>query len=1005
MSQAVAAPRGVESSLSPPSPRMVERIPASTATAVAFALSAAWVAAGSAGLLGHGLRHTLMWLLVGGSVVAAGWRGWAGGVVVLIAIVIAALCTPSILPAVNLVGVVVVVAALAWSAGGGASGRALAITTAALAIFAIYRLCIQAIPIVWTVSDWVGQAMGRVVGWTTGQALSVGPTFGGVDFIVLSGSWYGLWLAQSPKPRWRRAVWGAVGMLAAQYAYLALLSFAPAFLDGIPIGSRETPNPSWTVALPGLVKGALDLDAVAIHQVVPSNLPALGVLFHVLAVIGTMRWASWVVEAKPSRAAVAVGRQRGVVRAVVACVVAVLLTLVVTWSEPARSLEGKKIVVYGRLFGNFMKPKHGEYGHLSIGMYGNMKAFIESLGGTCVISPEVGEDATNDKDPGLSEAVLKDADALLMIYPNKPWNDPELVKRVWRYIENGGTMLVMGEHTVAEEGQPPSWSKLNELLAPSKIRVNFDSATFDVGGWLQSYQAMSHPITAGIEDSRNQFGVVIGASLAIRPPARPILIGRWGWADPGDEGSSAAMMGNHHYDAGERLGDMVLTAEQKCGKGRIVVFGDTSNITNGINVGAHAFNARLYSYLTHSEVGTPQAWWRQSLGIALGGVLVWLVARTRWSPAIALVALAMGGSLAFFAHAVARQAEIVPDGGKIHSGYRSLAYIDNSHIGNFSEESWRSDGTMGLAMNLMRNDYLTLMAPDLSKERLAGASLVVMPAPTRSLSPNEIQGLKEWVGKGGTLVMTLGWDRYEPNRELLAAFKFYLEKIPLEAIEKDDDGGEAVKFLRGQKLGWEILDVGVDRTTDYGGVYVFDIRNGAQSAQVVVGVKEGRWTILKEDAHTEESLHAGLLKRGVLPPEPLGHFKAPYLQFGDKNVYVRFHAAWPIRSSDRKSVTVVNGRDDLAVIIWRPEGPPDAKGNSKGKVVLVGDSQFATNQNLEYEGGQPFEGMRENADFWRWLISFYVRGETDWWKPSPAGTPPAGEKKRDPAADFELEGK
>src|SRR5205814_981804 len=131
------------------------------------------------------LRHALTWAFLGGSVVAAGWRGWARGAVVVLALAIAVLCTPSILPAVNLAGVVVVVAALAWSATG-ASARALSITTGALAIFAVFRTSIQSIPIIWILSDWIGQGMGHAVGWMTRQPLSVGQTFGGVDFIVLA---------------------------------------------------------------------------------------------------------------------------------------------------------------------------------------------------------------------------------------------------------------------------------------------------------------------------------------------------------------------------------------------------------------------------------------------------------------------------------------------------------------------------------------------------------------------------------------------------------------------------------------------------------------------------------------------------------------------------------------------------------------------------------------------------------------------------------------------------
>jgi hypothetical protein len=54
----------------------------------------------------------------------------------------------------------------------------------------------------------------------------------------------------------------------------------------------------------------------------------------------------------------------------------------------------------------------------------------------------------------------------------------------------------------------------------------------------------------------------------------------------------------------------------------------------------------------------------------------------------------------------------------------------------------------------------------------------------------------------------------------------------------------------------------------------------------------------------------------------------------------------------------------------------------KGKVVVVGDTAFAMNKNLEIEGGQPFEGMRENPHFWRWLLT-YLRDRPRWVPPDP----------------------
>jgi hypothetical protein len=66
------------------------------------------------------------------------------------------------------------------------------------------------------------------------------------------------------------------------------------------------------------------------------------------------------------------------------------------------------------------------------------------------------------------------------------------------------------------------------------------------------------------------------------------------------------------------------------------------------------------------------------------------------------------------------------------------------------------------------------------------------------------------------------------------------------------------------------------------------------------------------------------------------------------------------------------GRDNQPVIIVRRFGA--------GRVLLIGDPCFATNMNLEYENGAPFEGLRENADFWRWLLTM-LRGEPMWVPP------------------------
>jgi hypothetical protein len=115
-------------------------------------------------------------------------------------------------------------------------------------------------------------------------------------------------------------------------------------------------------------------------------------------------------------------------------------------------------------------------------------------------------------------------------------------------------------------------------------------------------------------------------------------------------------------------------------------------------------------------------------------------------------------------------------------------------------------------------------------------------------------------------------------------------------------------------------------------------------------------------------------------PKPLGHFKAPYYNGGDYMAYVRFHAGWTVESSEPGAQPLAYGPrnpligTDPTVIQMRRLG--------RGKFIVVADSEFASCQNLENEGGQPFEGLRENADFWRWFVS-YIKDEPVWLPPKP----------------------
>jgi hypothetical protein len=863
-----------------PLPAVAPRVPRLPVLSPVLGLAATWVAAGSVGLFGHPLRHALTFLLlsaasiVGLSTVTLDWSRRRVLTVAIFAVVAGFLSASPQAP-LNVGACAVVLATLAWAH---APDRRASFLIAALVAtaFALYRFGLVSVPWLWLLADAIGGAVSGVAGFLCRSPLNTGATFAGLDYLFVTGAVYAIWIVRQAVPR-RRAL-GVIGIiLAVHFIYLTLLAWSPRLLTVLP-----------TPAAAAEFGTTAPWDPIkALRSFLPWNVPVLAALLHAGLVAWLLRSLPSLPRSKPSRVWLGSWAPVGVI------VGAALLPVITSLGTRTLSLEGKKIVLFEKGFLNWMKPKHGEYGRLSVGMYGTLPAFFQNYGANCIVSPD------------LSEADLRDADVVALIFPNKPW-EPGQLERVLDFARRGGSLLVLGEHTVLEK---EGGNRFNDALKPTAMRVAFDSATFEIGGWLESYEALAHPAQAGLTDERNQFGVVIGASVETRWPARPILAGRWGYNDPGDatndEKKGGSMMGNHRYDPGEKLGDLILASEQKFGKGRIVAFGDTSGFSNSILFGSHDYVARLFAYLATPAQFPMLRLWAAVLIFLLLMVLVWSLL----TPVYVLsstVAFAMSAMLC--TSITHKRAEVLPDGR--HQTPNRLAYVDQSHLERHSSESWRPNGVGGLQMTLMRDDYIVLGMHRFDPRRLERAGLLVSIAPSRKFDADEKRALQTFIENGGIFICTVGYPESAPSRDMLAQFGFYV-------------GGPGAADGTGPE------------------------------------------------------------------PKPYGHFKAPYFNGGDYMAYVRFHAAWTVDCFDSQAQPIAYGPRD-------PKGPPDQRDPTvivlrrigRGKMVVVADTDFATNQNLEREGGEPFEGMRENADFWRWLIS-YLNDQPVWRPPKPAPPPPA----------------
>jgi len=902
--------------------------PSTRAVVAALAgIAAAWLAAGSTGLLAHPFRHGLAWVALAVSLVAA-WpprQTWLERLILLAALVVAVGMMLPAMPVYNVLAACLVLAMLS-RANRGVDQRALLLAALGAAVLGVYLLARTSIPTVWSTADALGRASGRIGATVSGRPLWIGATFAGLDFLVLMAGLYAGWLAWTGPPRLGRAVYAGMAILGGHLAYLVVLSYSmdlyaalppapppPEFRDYIP------PPWSWSDAARSLLPWNVRLLAGAIQ----------------LAVAAMMfRWAAWLPAAnaspeqsptsedRPGQPAATPGerrkrhkdqetsgerreterpgnpvasapwRRKALTWAPV--VLAAVVPLLITLAPGESNLAGKKIVAYNQGYLDWERPVHDRYGQASAGMYGMLPEFVASLGGQLDASDE------------LVPQDLDGADVLLSIHPVGPWPEDRL-QRVREFVRAGGSLLVLAGTPVRTNlrSVPGEWaSSYNELLGhvlepAGGIEVRFDSAVSATWRWQDSYAALAHPAVSGIDDGQNRFGMASGPSIRVRWPARPLLAGRWGWSDPGID---SAMTRVFQYDAGEKLGDLVLAAEQRVGRGTVVVVSDAFGFTNEGNVDSYVFTGRMLAYLA-GGAGNPQATWRQLLGLlgcmALVGLMAWPPCPTRLAGAAVVLAMVLAGSRTFTCVSM----RVLPDG-RQHSPHNDVAYIDASHMEAYGDSGWGFEGVAGLALTLMRNGFQAFLLPALTSERLDRAGMLVFIAPARPFSRAERAAVRRFVEGGGIFICTVGADRVGPVEPLLEEFNLRVPPIPIPAHQ--------------------------------------NVRESA----------------------------------------PMGHFRTLYRPAGaDYDAGVRIYHGWPVECAPTDEL--FRGFDNLPIVALRDVG--------RGKVVLVGDTAFAMNKNLEYTGGEPFSGRYDNAHFWRWLIGSLTKQEP--WLP-----PSAEEPKVEPAS-------
>lgn len=405
-------------------------------------------------------------------------------------------------------------------------------------------------------------------------------------------------------------------------------------------------------------------------------------------------------------------------------------------------------------------PTHGRYGDRSGGMFGFLPKYLEGIGNVTVRR-------------AITRESLDSVDVIFIanLLEKLPEDERALI---WAFVENGGGLLIVGDHTGTDAIRDPT----NDLLAPCGMEINFDTAVPLRRSWASAKSFLFHPLgrSGGAMDAE----LWLGASVTPGPRGEPFVVGRGAFSDPGDmQNKARSYLGNLAYDPGEPLGDVALAAAAHWGKGKAVLHGDTSPYQNGTIIRSHSMINRTLRWLSNDTWLSFIDRWRGELllvllGIAGTALVVLSFSQPVWMmTAMLLPALSVGVF-----------AMIPGQGGSQWQGgpYRQ-ALIDEGHGQLFDLMAWEPKSIGGLQYNLMRNGFSPRFVKSPTEIRKNRADLYVIFAPTRPYSSEEINALVRFAEDGGWILSAAGWNTYPSVRSLYDRFGIQLENVPLGASD------------------------------------------------------------------------------------------------------------------------------------------------------------------------------------------------------------------------------
>lgn len=614
--------------------------------------------------------------------------------------------------------------------------------TAARAIvaFATLYLASRYSTLVWLGLDGVAALISWVAGLFAGTSLHLGPTPLGLWGLLLAFA-----MAIPPRP-WSlsqlraRAQPLLIYVLVGVGLSIALVAAQP-WLEGVVKDAAQR-----LITPPAYLYGEGDQ---------PGRLPP-GILAAPLATLALLalllplgKWLG-AIELTPSPVAAPLPRRAWVGALLVAAGAGALFT------QPQVHAATGAVAFYNEGFFDFSKPERGQFGLIQAGLYGGLKELLIRSGHT-----------VRTVDSAAVRDGLKDVAVLVFINPKQAL-PPETRDAIWKFVQAGGGLLVLGDHTDLFGSMAP----LNDLLSPIGVQFEFDSAFPLRRHWQHSLDIRPHPITYGLAGAMDtQIGT--GASLSLsNATARPLILGRHAFGDYGNrlnEGQGG-LLGDYRYQLGEHLGDRVLVASAEAGQGRVIVFGDTSTFQVLGLPFAQTFIRQIFAYLANP---TPSRLGSVLPGVLLlaAGLALWLKWAGRGATALPLVAALLAGETAALFAPHAPLPPLASPG--------SVAVVDTRLAPAFAFEFFADHSYAGLFTAAQRAGFLPVANHGQGPATLHDAGMAMFLAPSRVPEAEDLAELQQLLARKGTIFVAAGGKTLEPANAILKLCGLRIDPIPL----------------------------------------------------------------------------------------------------------------------------------------------------------------------------------------------------------------------------------